>query len=882
MSDSPNMKPYKLRDLRVYSSTEWLAHNTKKYRQVFDRWETDYIYAELSLYNKKFDASDWEVDVTLRCVSIHRGRKEVCELPFKRKVSSYDPILYIREGWGNKKPGTFWKRGAYAWEAWIEGERVATRHFYIEDAVQASDPLEVEQVQNPYVQLRQVRLYEGQYDHLPKEDRTYYKQFHTEHTRYIYAEIQLENQRPGRNWWMEVFVRFYNRANELKGEVVQLHQVYKEEHHIEIDVGWGANVNGAWRPGDYKVEIMFMDEVLAIVPFEVGHSYEEGIPVAHNPDSMMPLAIAPVPDKSGSFEEVMAKLDAMVGLYHIKKQVRDHAQYIQYRQLRQRLGVAEEGEIKVHAVFTGNPGTGKTTVAMMMGQLYQKMGLLSVGHVHVVDRVDLVGEYIGQTAPKVKEAISKARGGVLFIDEAYALARRNEEGKDFGREVIEILIKEMSNGEGDLVVIVAGYPKEMKYFLDSNPGLRSRFRHYFEFADYLPQELAAIMDIACQEKHVELSPEARSALIEVITRAYRDRDRTFGNARYVFDLVESAKVHLALRVMAQDDPSSLSKAELSTILAIDVAQLDRNQTPTLPAIGIDEPLLQGALDDLHQLVGLESVKEQIEGMVNLVKFYRETGKNVLHQFYLHTVFVGNPGTGKTTVARILTSIYRALGILERGHMIETDREGLVAGYTGQTAIKTAEKIDESMGGVLFIDEAYALTQETGRGDFGSEAIQTLLKRMEDHRGKFFVFVAGYPEQMEGFLKDNPGLRSRFDKVLRFEDYNPKELQNISLQMLQKVGLTPTPDAQTALQQHWQHLYDRRDPYFGNARTVRTLITEVVRQQNLRLAHLAPSDRTPDQLTALTTQDIQTALQQTDAQTHYQRPSIGFKGSRSGA
>lgn len=876
------MKPYKLRDLRVYSSTEWLANNTKKYRQVFDRWETDYIYAELSLYNKQYDIADWELDVTLRCVSINRGRKEVCELPFKRKVSSYDPILYIREGWGNKKHGTFWKRGAYAWEAWIDGERIATRHFYIEDAVQASDPLELERPQNPYVQLKQVRLYEGQYDHLPKEDRTYYKRFHAEHTRYIYAELQFENLRPGRNWWMEVFVRFYNHAHELKGEVTQLHQVYKDEHHIELDVGWGANVNGAWRLGDYKVEIMFMDEVLAIVPFEVDIAYEEGIPTAHHPDSLTPLAPPTVPDRSASFEEVMARLDGMIGLQHIKKQVRDHAQYIQYRQLRKRLGVAEEGDIKVHAVFTGNPGTGKTTVAMMMGQLYQKMGLLSLGHVHVVDRVDLVGEYIGQTAPKVKEAISKARGGVLFIDEAYALARRNEEGKDFGREVIEILIKEMSNGEGDLVVIVAGYPKEMKYFLDSNPGLRSRFRHYFEFSDYLPQELADIMDIAARDKHIILHPEARQALVAIITRAYRDRDRTFGNARHVYDLIESAKVHLALRVMAHDDPATLSKAELSTILPIDVAQLDRAQSPSLPAIGIDTPLLERALDDLEQLVGLESVKTQIQAMVNLVKFYRETDKNVLHQFYLHTVFVGNPGTGKTTVARILTSIYRALGILERGHMVETDREGLVAGYTGQTAIKTAEKIDEAMGGVLFIDEAYALTQETGRGDFGSEAIQTLLKRMEDHRGKFFVFVAGYPEQMEGFLKENPGLRSRFDKVLRFEDYTPQELLRISLQMLTKEGLAPTEAAQTFLREHWQHLYDRRDPYFGNARTVRTLITEVVRQQNLRLAHLAPSERTPDQLTALTAADVRQALHHSDATAPFERPSIGFKASGAGA
>ncbi|MEO5905892.1 MAG: AAA family ATPase, partial [Saprospiraceae bacterium] len=202
----------------------------------------------------------------------------------------------------------------------------------------------------------------------------------------------------------------------------------------------------------------------------------------------------------------------------------------------------------------------------MMGKLYKNMGLLSKGHVHQVDRVDLVGEYIGQTAPKTKDAIEKARGGVLFIDEAYSLARANDDTKDFGREVIEILVKEMSNGQGDMAVIVAGYPKEMKYFLDSNPGLKSRFKIHYHFTDYLPQDLAEIAQYSCREKEVILSSEARKLVDEMIIEAYRNRDRTFGNARFVNDLVEKAKVSLGLRVMqfaALKDPS---REELSVVL----------------------------------------------------------------------------------------------------------------------------------------------------------------------------------------------------------------------------------------------------------------------------------------------------------------------------
>jgi SpoVK/Ycf46/Vps4 family AAA+-type ATPase len=477
----------------------------------------------------------------------------------------------------------------------------------------------------------------------------------------------------------------------------------------------------------------------------------------------------------------------------------------------------------------------------MMGKLYQKMGLLSKGHIHEVDRVDLVGEYIGQTAPKVKEAIEKARGGVLFVDEAYSLARSNEDTKDFGREVIEILMKEMSNGPGDLAVIVAGYPKEMRNFLDSNPGLKSRFKLYYEFNDYLPQELLQIADYASKEMEVTLTEDARNKVAQVITEAYRNRDRAFGNARFVRGIIEKGKINLALRVMSQEKPSALEDEILRTVTLPDIEAIDLIVQRALPTIPVDDALLESSLAELDALIGMPKIKEQIHELVALVKFYAQTGKSVLNKFYLHTVFVGNPGTGKTTVARILTKIYKALGILERGHMVETDRQGLVAGYVGQTAIKTAEKIDEAVGGVLFIDEAYALTAGNHPSDYGNEVIQTILKRMEDQRGEFFVFAAGYPDNMENFMKANPGLSSRFDKVLRFEDYNPADLLEIALKMYRDEGLKISPKAIEFLGQYFQHMFNYRDKFFGNARSVRNVVTESIKNQSLRLA--AQHDRT---------------------------------------
>ena len=550
-------------------------------------------------------------------------------------------------------------------------------------------------------------------------------------------------------------------------------------------------------------------------------------------------------------EEVLAELDSLVGLDEVKAEVRKLVNLAKVNEARRAQGL-KVPPMSYHMVFTGNPGTGKTTVARIVARAFRALGIAKTGQLVETDRAGLVGTYAGETATKTNAKVDEAIGGVLFVDEAYQLVSGDND--NYGKEAIAALIKRMEDDRDKLIVVAAGYTDEMRDFLDANPGMRSRIARTIEFPDYSAAELAAIFRSMAKKNDFTLAPDLEAGLDAAIAKLTARRDRTFGNARFVRQLFEDATGRQANRLAEE---GSLDADALKTLVLADLAVGERKAD-------LHAPTVEEVLAELDALTGMKPVKEEVRRLVATVKANKlraEKGVGGDVTMSYNFVFTGNPGTGKTTVARILGRAFRALGVLERANFVETDRSGLVAKYEGQTAAKTNKLIDSAAGGILFIDEAYQLNQ--GENDqYGAEAVATLLKRMEDARGTMVVIIAGYKEEMKKFMAINSGLESRFNRTIEFPDYSAKELAEIYRSMAKKAKYTLSADTDHWLEPYISMLTKERGKSFGNARWARNLFEKSIERQALRVTELA--DPSPEELTTIRLKDLGVKLKDPNA------------------
>ena len=547
-----------------------------------------------------------------------------------------------------------------------------------------------------------------------------------------------------------------------------------------------------------------------------------------------------------TLEEVLGEFDKFVGVDEIKKTMTGIVDSIKSFQ---KLHPDKTYELKDHYLFLGNPGTGKTTMARVFADALSAMGILASGQLIEVAPKDLRGQYVGHTGPMVDAAFDKAMGGILFIDEAYNMWNGSDD--QFGNEAVTVMLKNMEDRKGKLVVILAGYPREMDYFIENaNPGLPSRFNETISFRDYKGPELTEIARRMIKSQGYSLDEKADKMIDKFFEKMYVSRKKDFGNARDVRNVVDKAIKVQNTRVQKAIKEGGFDKSQEFVITMSDINGNEKQ------AKTVDEVI--ASMDDL---IGMSDIKEEIRklanvAMVNRIRMERGLGAAALQP--VNIILTGNPGTGKTTIAKRLGEVLHAAGVLPTDKVIEREAKTILSSYINASGQNMDKAVDEAMGGVLFIDEAYNLLPHPGSlNNTGNEALDALMTRMENDKGKFVVVIAGYKDRMEDLIRrGNPGLMSRFNKKFHIEDYDAEALFEIFKMNVGKRKFTLTPEAENALKEYIQEMVENKQENFGNAREVVNLLNEVVELQGNRIA-ADPSiiDADPEALTTIEATDI---------------------------
>lgn len=523
-------------------------------------------------------------------------------------------------------------------------------------------------------------------------------------------------------------------------------------------------------------------------------------------------------------KKAIERLESLVGLENIKQSIMAHASLVNLNRRRMELGLFNHMP-PMHMVFTGNPGTGKTTVAELIGEIYYGMGVLSSGHLVEVDRSKLVGQFLGDTEKNTLNAIKSAAGGVLFIDEAYNLFTNDPDRRDFGHRVIETLLTHLSMEQTNMIVILAGYTIEMEHLLQSNPGLKSRFSYVFHFNDYTPEQLMKIGGFVMKKEQYKITPEAEKKLTQYVINAYNNKDEHFGNGRFITRLLTTKIIPSVSDRLYKMPSESVTAQDLVTITEADIPEVKDH----LKMRTWDSAIIDDALEQLDELAGLENVKKALHDYVVMLNA-SFVNKTPMAGNYMTWNFLGNTGSGKSTVAEILCRIMQGASLLPTSHFSTLNIEEFANANNPMAIVEKA--LLKATDGMLFLD-----LDSPNYSNYNMDFLQFWIdNKRKELNMNIAVVIARTNDNRDAVVRNlvQHGVVPS-NHILVFEDFQPAELKEIFSYLLKKqFNLDIEPEAKEVIDRCIDQIYKNRQNYPINARTVQLLASTVAQIARLRI------------------------------------------------
>ena len=571
------------------------------------------------------------------------------------------------------------------------------------------------------------------------------------------------------------------------------------------------------------VQRLFDERIIPAMYKRIADSEDPGIA-----DDLGLVVAESIPSINGSSGDGMAELDDLIGLARIKTRVKDYLNAVRLASRRMELGLPTSMP-RLHMAFLGNPGTGKTTVAEIIGKVFAEWGILSVGRVIRTEKSQMVGQYIGETEYKMNNLLARARGNILFIDEAYQLA---EGGKsDFGRIVMNSLLTELGKNNLDMVVILAGYTAPMKKLLESNEGIESRFPNVFNFEDYTTDELLEIGKLMIHRQGFNLTEGAELNMQAIIRAESEKPSPRFGNGRFVSNLLQNEILAtLGARTAKMDNPTA---EDLSTILPEDVVVNKAQKDVIFDDVAIDE-----ALKRLDSLAGLPNVKHAIHNFVQSARYLHSIGEPYVGKGLLSWRFIGKSGTGKSTVAEIMAEILKGMRLIANSHITEIKGERIFNVSESDCDAVLQEAVKKSCNGLIFIDVDDSKFDGT-RSYYGRSVEQIRLKVKEltiESGGECALILAELDAPNKNVAEQlSDGGVYEFDHTLVFKDFTPDELFQILCGCLEKFLVSFSPAAERHIKGFLKSL---NSSIGASARTMKLMSRTIYQQVILRESGLA--------------------------------------------